>query len=130
MLEIKWLVAQRVILTHFSGTVTVEDHKRAVETILAWGPEGIAPVHIISIHANITSYPTLAMLRTQNPTTNDGRYGYVVLVSDNKMLNFFGSMLSQFSGTAVVSVPTTEKALEYLRARDAALDAQMKTLLS
>jgi hypothetical protein len=130
MMQIQWLAVGRVIHLHFSEVVTLDEHEASVQACERMVAEGQPPVHIITTFSNVTSYPTLAAMRTRTPVNTAGVYGYVVLVSDNRMLNFLGSMLSQFNKTKVHTVISMEQAIAYLRSHDAALDAQMKTLLS
>lgn len=114
--SLEWYVPGRVMLERAFGDVTVEELVQLnaeVTTIIA--SEGIAPVHAILDLTDIGKYPTSIrdILGTMRQTV-PGKEGWILVVTQSAMLNFFASIIFQVARLRVRVFPTLPEAVAYL----------------
>ena len=110
MYTIKWYVPDRVILVRFEGEVTTDDaegiNTEAVEMLDKAGGEGA--VHLVSDTRDVHKFPINSIqLRKKLTLFDHPSLGYVVTVTSNPLVRFFGNIIpvasSRFQNTQVVA---------------------------
>lgn len=125
--EIKWYVPQRVIFVDNHDSLTADQLKNFVADITSGfldGNEG--PIHVISDLTKMSTFPT--QLGQVNTMAKDfmghPNMGALVLIntSNNPLVRFIGSVVSQITGVEFYIVKDFDDAVERLKRLDPNLD--------
>jgi hypothetical protein len=124
--EINWLVSKRVLFARFSGEATPgEVIIQNRQLIQLTRDEGEAPVHLIVDASGLTKMPlTVKRLGETSAIMREPMLGWLILVTNNQLYNFVGTMVAQFSGIQMKTVNALDEALHKLEQLDASLEGK------
>ncbi|MBL8145583.1 MAG: hypothetical protein JNL34_04285 [Anaerolineae bacterium] len=124
--DVRWLIADRVVIHEFSGQVALADTTRASVEGPMLSLAGTPPIHMIVNLLAVTQFPhsiqQLQIAIRQNPHLD--RLGLIVIViNQNPMLRFLATILTRvtFSNLRIGMADNMAGALQQLRACDASL---------
>ena len=124
--DVRWLIADRVVIHEFSGLVALSDTTRASVEGPVLSLAGTPPIHMIVNLLAVTQFPhsvqQLQIAIRQNPRLD--RLGLIVIViNKNPMLRFLATILTAvtFSNLRIGMAESMTGALQQLRAYDASL---------
>lgn len=123
--QTKWLIADRVIETTFSGDITVEDLYANDENILPMIQAGQKPIHIICDVTRVDRFPTqiVPIKKSAESYLRHNKMGWFILIGlDNKVLRFLGQVIANASGVQMRQTATLEEAFTILRKVDPTLN--------
>ncbi len=120
--EVKWHTDKRIILQRFYGRVTLEDVREAVNANDGFIEQGIAPIHLIVDAADIDNIPVhLRETSKISSNLNDPSVGWVILITNNPLSEFFVKLTSQLVKYRLGRAKSLEEALEFLARQDSTL---------
>jgi hypothetical protein len=122
-IHVEWLIPQRVIISHLSGVIRLQD----VETLLAqqqkFVAEGTPLVHHISDGLQIKSIEirlkTFQLLMKGVPMSE--KFGWHIDVTNNPVTRMTSTLVSQFLPVRVRSYATIKEAVRFLQEVDPSL---------
>jgi hypothetical protein len=125
--ELKWYVPQRVVFVDNHDSLTVEQLGNFVADITRdFLDHGTPPIHVISDLTKMSTFPT--QLGQVNTMAKDfmghPNMGALILIntSNNPLVRFIGSVVSQITGVEFYIVKNFEDAVERLKRLDPNLD--------
>lgn len=128
--EIVWLVDKRVLVTTFSGVVTMEEVETfTIEIQKMIAEEGEPKVHHISDSRGMERVQfSMAALRVMSQAGKMMKsLGWQVDVNTNVMNKMFANFGAQFAGLNTRTFPTMEEAITFLKRADITLaDAEWR----
>ena len=123
--DVRWLIEDAVILEYFSGEVNMDE---AVSLIHKVGQmieqSNRILVHTLIDMTTMSKIPTnlQELVKETNDVLKNPRSGWILIYGqENKLLNFFTSVITGVFKTRYRMFPTLEEALEFLQQQDAAL---------
>src|SRR6185436_12077430 len=115
--EMYWHVDKRVIGTRFYDEVSAEDLIVQGTQTEEYIKEGVHPLFLLVDALGVTKYPTnlKEMLEAmgKNPS-NSGNLEWTIVVTDNRFINFIGSVVSNFFKIAVRTCKSIEEAEAFI----------------
>ena len=125
--ETRWYVPNRVVLARFYGDVVLEDYHSSRSGINGLIEIGDAPVHTIVSVTDVNSYPKdLNAVRQILAGGHHPNVGWIVVITDNKVLRFFASVITQYfvANARLHMVTNFADAAAYIFSRDNTIDPQ------
>ncbi|HEX2620935.1 MAG TPA: hypothetical protein VHL11_12330 [Phototrophicaceae bacterium] len=120
---IDWLVKDRVLLTTFSGIITLDEINEFIDSLFMASRNGKPPVHHISnnlgiqgIEFSLKALQTLTMAKQMTYGM-----GWQIDVNRNTMLELVSSIASQSSGARTRTFTTADEAITFLQECDPTL---------
>jgi hypothetical protein len=115
--EMYWHIEKRVIGSRYFGDVLETEllnHGIEVEQYIK---EGVQPMYLIVDARNIEKYPTnlkdLIEVMGKNPS-NSNNLAYTFVITNSKLINFIGAMVSNFFKTPIRACKTMEEAETFI----------------
>ena len=119
--RLEWHIARRVLMLTVSGDVSLDELVRFNSEVLTYLEHGTAPVHLVSVGANIRRVPTNLMLIKETVTyLQHPNMGWTIIVQEkaNSLTGFMVSVAAQATGMKVHQVKNVADGLETLRRLD------------
>ena len=119
--RLEWHIARRVLMLTVSGDVSLGELARFNSEVLTYLDNGIAPIHLVSVGANIRRVPTNLMLIKETVTyLQHPNMGWTIIVQEkaNSLTGFMVSVAAQATGMKVHQVKNVADGLETLRRLD------------
>jgi hypothetical protein len=111
--DMYWHIEKRVIASRFHGDVVeteISDHGLEVEGRIK---EGVQPMYLIVDARDIAKYPTnlkdLLEAMSKSPT-NSNNLAHTFVITNSKLVNFIGTVVSNFFKTPIRACKTPEEA--------------------
>lgn len=117
-----WIYEPRVTCGHFYGQISIEEIYEANAVAIERIRMGTPPVHVIVNTLEIEKIPTsLRAVQELIAYTREPNLGWIIYVSNNRLISFFNSVVSQLSTAKFLTVDTVEEALSTLQKLDSSL---------
>jgi hypothetical protein len=110
--ETYWYIDKRVIGCRFSGEVTEADLISSSEAVNALVNVGTPPLFIFVDNSAATQFPLDFKRMLQNfsqSRTTSNEIAWTVVISDNRLINFFGALVSKAFGIPTKLVKTQDE---------------------
>lgn len=124
-IDVRWLIEDAVILEYFSGEVDMDEVVPLIHQVGQMVEQSDRVlVHTLIDMTTMTKVPTdlQRLVKETNDVLKNPRSGWIVIYGqENKLLNFFTSVITGVFKTRYRMVPTLEDALELLQQQDSAL---------
>jgi hypothetical protein len=125
--DVRWLVARRVIVHEFSGRLTLDDATRASLEGPILAAQGTPPVHMVVNLLAVTQFPRSIqqlMVAIQNNPRLDRIGLLVVVIRHNPMLRFVATILTRvhYASLRIGTAESVPGALQQIRAFDRTLE--------
>ncbi len=123
-IEISWLVEGRIVYVKLDGKLTFEKIHAISKAIVTHLDAGQPPyVHVLIDNQDMTSHPqTLNKLREATRFLKHPNLGwFIIFGSDNPLLRFFSSVITQLAGVRWRVLGTRTEALSFLQEVDQTL---------
>jgi hypothetical protein len=119
----EWIVPGRVLASHFSGDLHLEEVKESNGEAQVWiASEGVAPVHTIVDLSGVKRYPTsLKDVRDIVRVDHPEMAGWSVIVSGNTIIRFISSTVTQLMRQKVRVFDNMDEAYAFLWDTDSSL---------
>src|SRR5688572_8505760 len=118
--QIEWLIPKRVIMSRFSGVISLEDIEGWLAILTKMVDEGTPLVHHISDNLQIESIDV--SLKTFQVLIKGikkaDHFGWYLSVTTNPINRMIAALVSQFAGIRVRTYWTFEEALSFLKEND------------
>lgn len=115
--EIYWHIDKRVIGTRFYGEVIEADLSSNGAQVKEYIQQGIPPLFFLVDTRDITQYPTnlkdLLEAMGKNPS-NSNNLKWTFVVSNNRLINFMGTIAANIFHTPIRMCKTREEAETYI----------------
>lgn len=121
-----WLVDNRVLLLQVWGEREPQEMQNISDSLIEALQNGSSPVHVVADLRYATSHPP-KLQETQDALSilQEPKLGWVVLITNNRTLNFVGDVVSQLSRKNFKSFSTPEDAPRFLGRMDNSLPQPM-----
>ena len=118
--EIKWIVEKRVIMTTFTGVVTIPELKEFIEDVQLMIQEGTPLVYHISNSLDMerVQFSLGALQLISRGTKLVGALGWQIDINTNAVNKMFANFASQFAGIRTRTFPSLDLAIVFLRHSD------------
>ena len=120
--KVSWYIQDRVVLNYFWDDISAQE---LGDTILQSGEfvrAGTYPVHTIIHMLDATGYPmNLGVVLKAATTMKDIKFGWLIPISDDRLVRFFVSTASQVIRGKFRGAPSVQAALEFLADVDPSL---------
>jgi hypothetical protein len=115
----KWVIPERVIQINYTGKMQSEDFRRVAQELEAFYAAGTMPIHVVSDTTNMTSIDVdmKTLQKTFSIFTRE-KWGWVMLIGTNQLLNFFAALLERFLGVQIRRSESAAAALTSLHQLD------------
>lgn len=119
----EWLVERRLVRLEIFGSISFDELRAISASIVEQCDTGIAPVHSVIDVRGVDHYPkNLTELASAFKTKPSSKLGWIMLITDNTLIRFLGSVIIQLSGQRFSAFADYPAALTYLARRDDTLD--------
>jgi hypothetical protein len=114
--EVSWYIEKRVIAVQLSGKLTVEELQENSKIIETYIQNGVVPLILFIDLREVTKFPTnfKALLQTAGSSPILKTSGWIVMLSPNSLLNFFGVLASKVTQVPIRIFNTPEKAHDFI----------------
>ena len=120
--ELSWYREKRILLGTFKGAISPDDLVEVNDAAAAMIREGTPPVHDIINALALDKVPfDLKMLNRSMQWFKEPNLGWVIVIAQNPLFGFFGSILGQAAGKNVRVVSSWDVAMATLSRADATL---------
>jgi hypothetical protein len=120
--EIQWHKAPRILVSRFSGHITLEEVAQANRDTITLLQSGQPPVHLIVFVDEMLSGPIQVKTLVEHTTfLKEPQLGWMVQVSNNKMWSFLASIVSQLAFKRIRTAANLDQALVALHHLDTTL---------
>lgn len=120
--SVTWYVPQRVYIVHIYGDIGLEEYQAGIDTSTEFVRAGVRPVHAIIDARQITKFPVQMKAVVQSSGVfREPNLGWVLVLTDNLVVKFLTSVISQLSETRYKIFSHPEEALTFLYSRDVTL---------
>jgi hypothetical protein len=120
--KLQWVSENRLSYVHVWGDYNLQELKDSSEEVQAWVANGTPLVHHIADFRDMETYPTnLAQILKSVPFMQEPNLGWVIILSDNRMVKFLSSMATGVSKARFRTFSNLEDALVFLAERDSTL---------
>lgn len=123
--HIDWYIDQRVLYVKRPEIITLDILTEDSQKIIKLLDSAELPVHIINDTLAVKHMPkNLSSIKRSVPFLNHPRLGWFITLSDNILINFFGSVLPQtrFVNQRFRVIRQLEEALTLLNYQDSTID--------
>ncbi|MBC8170452.1 MAG: hypothetical protein H7X77_02230 [Anaerolineae bacterium] len=121
--HIDWLVKDRVLLTTFSGVLTLDELIEFIDTIMLEIQQGQPMVHHVSNSLGMErvefSLKTLQTLTRAKKIVD--ALGWQIDINRNPLLKMISGIASQFANARTRTFATADEAISFLKERDQTL---------
>jgi hypothetical protein len=122
--RVTWLIEGRVIETALSGTLTIEELQEYCTLLSQHLDTGVAPlIHVICDATQLEKFPLSldVMNNTFKDTMRHPRIGWSIVITSNRAISFFSSMIIQIAKARFRIFKTREEGLKFLSEMDSTL---------
>ena len=122
--ETKWLLPGRVIYMANRGAITVEELQDESLRLIELLEEGEGPlVHLLTDVTELGEFPiSVGVLnRASIDALRHPKMGWLLVITDNRMLKYLGSMVTGLSGVRYRAFTSVDEALAFLNEVDSTL---------
>ncbi len=120
--SVYWHVPQRVYVIQLWGDISLEELKELSDKASEFARNGGAPVHLIGDARNVKSIPkNLAQAQKMAQVFREPTLGWVFFLNNDRIINFFASIISQLAGISYKSFQEPEEMMEMLQRIDSTL---------
>ena len=120
--KLVWYLEQRIIFTYVWGDFTITELREGAAQGAKYVQMGTAPVHDIIDMREMERYPfNLKEIIDATPIFREPNLGWVVLLSNNRAVNFIATIVLQFSSAKLRIASNENEALDFLRGADGTL---------
>lgn len=124
--EIEWYIPEHILLARYSGDVVPNDIRYQYEEGIKLSEAAdTSLVHLIATMDNVTSFPKTISEYRGTFGEKARNAGWVILVGDNKLIRFLGTIVSNLMRLRFTYVNSVDQALDYILARDPVLTEDM-----
>lgn len=119
--KVEWLVEQRVVLSTFSGNLTIEDARSQVKEANTLLRQGIPLTHALIDMTKVEKLPSLSLaseFMSTDLTDIREKLGWTIIVTNNKFLKFASSLFVPMFKVRQRFVGTMDEALALLQEED------------
>lgn len=123
-IEIDWLIPNRIILSKFTGTMTLEDVEGWLEIQMKMVEEGTPLVHHISnsleldwVEIRLKTFQTL-----MKGISKSENFGWHIEITKNPVNRMVSNIVTQFAKVHTRSYTNMEQALAFLKENDPSLE--------
>jgi hypothetical protein len=130
--DIRWLIADRVILGEFCGDGDLDCCQHTLARIQDLLDESTRPVQIVLDMSRVTTplKDPHEMFLAANRFRQHTHMAQVILVTQNPAIRLSGRILAQFLGAPFQAVNNMSQALAILRRADPSLDLSRQTAVA
>jgi hypothetical protein len=130
--NIRWLIADRVILGEFCGEGDLDCCQQTLSRIQDLLDESTQPIQIVLDMSRVTTplKDPHEMFLAAHRFRQHPHMGQVILVTQNPAIRLSGRILAQFLGASFHAVNTMTQALAILRRVDPKLDLSRQTAVA
>ena len=119
--DVRWGVENQVIQCTMWGDVTIEELREAIQQGAAmFEASPYEAIHDVIIAHSLRSYPSLPQLLELRGFFRHPKFGWAVLISDDKIVNFFTTVIAAVNNR-FRSFTALEQGLTFLEDRDVRL---------
>lgn len=120
--SIKWYIEEKVILTTYESTLTLEELKESNQQTIDFANHSTQKVHNIIDIRTLEKFPTniIEMLHVSNSLKHEN-IGWFVILGSSSLQRYVVGLLGQLFNAQVSSVNKFEEALDLLRSKDSNL---------
>ena len=119
---IEWLVPDRLYVMNIYGDIDLDEYLEGGEKAREFVTSGVAPVHCILDLRGVKKFPVnMKQLNPGNTVMDEENLGWIFIMTQNPLINFLGSVISQVTHKHFRTVKTPEEAMTFLRRLDATL---------
>lgn len=121
--ESKWYIENRVSMVHDIGEVTLEEMHATNQIFLEHIRSGQPPVHLLIDTRAMTKMPGtfVPMLKEIEAFRHEPNMGWTIMVTNNSVMRFFGTLSSNLIKMPFHAVKTYEEANQVLAKVDPSL---------
>ena len=123
-IEIKWLLPGRIVYIANRGTITVDELQNESRQLIEFLDEGEGPlVHLLTDVTELGEFPISVGLlnRTSVEPLRHPRMGWLVVITNNRMLKYLGSMVTGLSSVRYRAFTSVDEGLAFLNEVDSTL---------
>lgn len=128
--KVQWLVEKRVLLSHYEGTVSIEDARGQVSEGNAMLRQGIPLTHSIIDMSKVDKLPSLQLasefMSTDLSEVRD-KLGWTIVITNNKFLKFASSLFVPMFKVRQRFFGSLDEALAFLQEEDSTLPPLKKS---
>lgn len=122
--QTEWYVAKRIIVTTYTGNISIEDIHGQIEETRRLINEGTPLIHSIIDLSKIDKWPPLNVVnefRAMDIEAVRERIGWSIIVANNMVLKFGSSLFAPIFNLRQRIFTTVDEALTFLHENDATL---------
>lgn len=120
--KIYWLVENCVLHICYSDNIEDQDLPEINERLKEYLNKGESPVHVISDLSELKRLqPSLKTSQQLLPILRDKRWGWIIIVGANPMVQFFSTFVTQFFQKKMYTFKTVDEAKYALGIEDSRL---------
>lgn len=122
--QTEWYVAKRIIVTTYTGNISIEDIHGQIEETRRLINEGTPLIHSIIDLSKIDKWPPLNVVnefRAMDIEAVRERIGWSIIVANNMVLKFGSSLFAPIFNLRQRIFTTVDEALAFLHENDATL---------
>jgi len=114
--DVAWIHPQRVTYGRFYGEITVDEVHEANQVAMERIKQGTPPVYVIVNTLDIDKIPTsLKSMQDIVAYVREPNLGMIVYISDNRLISFFNTVVSQLSNASFYTVKSMDEALALIQ---------------
>ncbi len=118
----EWAIPERVLHITYKTALQRDDLVEVAQQMERFYEQGQAPVHVISDHTDMPSVDAdLGSLRETFKVFSRDKWGWMMLIGTNNLLNFFAVILERFFRIQIRHADSPEDALLSLQRLDQTL---------
>lgn len=120
--ELSWLVENRVIYENLAGNLTLDELREVGKLVGEYVATGTPFVHLLADLTQVGKFPmNLREINNIFENPYPDRFGWMVGVTNNQVVRFFGTMIPQLQGARIRMFASADEALRFLQSVDETL---------
>jgi hypothetical protein len=124
----EWAIPDRVIQITYRASLERDDLIYIAQELETFYEAGTAPVHVISDSTDMGDIDAnLDTLRETFEILTQDKWGWLMIIGTNPLLNFFATLLGRAFGLNIRRADSPDEALESLRRLDQTLPIDNKS---